>query len=137
MVVIAPLGISSWEMPTATQWGMLVVIAFCHAAGQYLTIRAFSLASASVLAPFSYSTIIWAVLIGIFAFDSYPDFWTIAGTCLLAGAGLYVWHRERTVTGQLTVPGGSISEVAQEPLETEEIEETPSEGLGPRDRQHD
>lgn len=138
MVVIAPLGISSWEMPTATQWGMLVVIAFCHAAGQYLTIRAFSLASASVLAPFSYSTIIWAVLIGIFAFDSYPDFWTVAGTCLLAGAGLYVWHRERKVTGQPTVPGGSISEVAQEPLETEEIEEkseeTASEGLGPRDR---
>ena len=138
MVVIAPLGVSSWEMPTATQWGMLVVIAFCHAAGQYLTIRAFSLASASVLAPFSYSTIIWATLIGIFAFDSYPDFWTVAGTCLLAGAGLYVWHRERTVTGQPTVPGGSISEVAQEPLESEEIDEAvaqdASERLGPRDR---
>ncbi|MDF1792835.1 MAG: DMT family transporter [Thalassobaculaceae bacterium] len=123
MLVIAPLGIADWETPTATQWLMLAAIAACHAAGQYFTIRAFMMASASLLAPFSYSTIVWASLIGLFAFGSYPDTATIAGTCLLVGAGLYVWHRERTVTGQPTVPGGSISEVAQETPPSGEIEE--------------
>lgn len=136
IVVIAPLGLAGWEMPTVTQWGMLAAIAACHAAGQYLTIRAFMMASASMLAPFSYSTIVWATLIGLFAFGSYPDGATIAGTCLLVGAGLYVWHRERKVTGQPTVPGGSISEVAQDAPESDEIaEETDgSERLGAGDR---
>ncbi|SDF18337.1 MULTISPECIES: DMT family transporter [Thalassobaculum] len=136
MIVIAPLGVAGWEMPTPIQWGMLVAIAACHAAGQYFTIRAFMMASASLLAPFSYSTIIWATLIGMFAFGSYPDIGTIAGTCLLAGAGLYVWHRERQVTGQPTVPGGSISEVAQEAPESVEVAAAAdgSEGPGTRDR---
>lgn len=134
MIVIAPLGLSGWETPTPIQWGMLAAIALCHAAGQYFTIRAFMMASASLLAPFSYSTIVWATLIGLFAFGSYPDAATIAGTALLVGAGLYVWHRERQVTGQPTVPGGSISEVAQEAPESEEIAEPASEGLGAGDR---
>lgn len=140
MIVIAPLGLVGWEMPTPAQWGMLSAIALCHAAGQYFTIRAFMLASASVLAPFSYSTIVWATLIGLFAFGSYPDAATIAGTCLLAGAGLYVWHRERKVTGTPTVPGGSISEVAQDAPESEQLADAAdanlggSEGPGPRDR---
>ncbi len=134
MLVIAPLGLSGWEMPTATQWGMLAVIALCHAAGQYLTIRAFMMASASLLAPFSYSTIVWATLIGLFAFGSYPDPATIAGTALLVGAGLYVWHRERRVTGQPTVPGGSISEAAQEIEAVGEDEGPPSERPGTGDR---
>lgn len=114
LVVIAPLGLMGWEMPSDRALGILVVIALCHSAGQYLTIRAFMLASASILAPFSYSTIIWATLIGAVFFSSLPDMATIAGTLTLACAGLYVWHRERLVTGTPTVPGGSISEASRD-----------------------
>ncbi|MEQ8586164.1 MAG: DMT family transporter [Thalassobaculaceae bacterium] len=138
IVVIAPLGLVGWEAPTPTQWAMLATIAVCHAAGQYLTIRAFMMASASLLAPFSYSTIVWATLIGLFVFGSYPDAATTAGTCLLIGAGLYVWHRERKVTGVPTVPGGSISEAAQEapenPQSAAALADAGSEGSGARDR---
>ncbi|NQW08816.1 MAG: DMT family transporter [Alphaproteobacteria bacterium] len=115
LLVIVPLGVTDWVTPSPQQWAMLSLTAVCHVAGQYLTIRAFMMASASVLAPFSYSTIVWASLIGIFAFGSFPDLPTIAGTLILVSAGLYVWHRERRVTGRPTVPGGSIAEVAQEP----------------------
>jgi drug/metabolite transporter (DMT)-like permease len=114
LVVIAPLGLMGWEMPSDRALGILVVIALCHTAGQYLTIRAFMLASASILAPFSYSTIIWATLIGALFFDSLPDIATVAGALTLVCAGLYVWHRERVVTGTPTVPGGSISEAARD-----------------------
>jgi drug/metabolite transporter (DMT)-like permease len=115
LVVIAPLGLADWETPSNRALGLLGVIALCHTAGQYLTIRAFMMASASILAPFSYSTIIWAILIGGVFFGSLPDLATVAGTVTLACAGLYVWHRERVVTGKPTVPGGSISEAAQDP----------------------
>ncbi len=69
------------------------------------------LASASLLAPFSYTTIVWAMLIGLFAFDSLPDLPTVAGTVILASAGLYVWHRERLVTGRPTTPVAAIAAV--------------------------
>lgn len=115
LAAIIPLGIVDWRPPTAGEWGFLITIAFCHVAGQYLTIRAFMLASASLIAPFSYSTLIWAMLIGAFAFGSYPDFATLAGGGVLVAAGIYVWHRERLVTGKPTNPGGSIAEVAEVP----------------------
>lgn len=111
-IVVAPFGFIGWQPPDAWQWVLLVLVALCHVAGQYLTIRAFMLASASLLAPFSYTTIVWATLIGLFAFDSYPDLPTVGGTCVLAAAGIYVWHRERLVTGRPTVPGNSIAEAA-------------------------
>ena len=38
----------------------------------------------------------WAMLIGWFAFDEVPDHWTLGGTALVVGAGLYAVHRERT-----------------------------------------
>jgi len=112
LVAIAPLGIADWQPPTLRDWAFLVAIAACHVAGQYLTIRAFMLASASLIAPFSYSTLLWAMLIGVFAFGSFPDAPTLAGAGLLVAAGVYVWHRERKVTGMPTNPGGSIAEVA-------------------------
>src|SRR3546814_11789850 len=58
LVAIAPLGIADWRDPTLGEWAFLAAIAVCHVAGQYLTIRAFMLASASLLAPFSYSTLL-------------------------------------------------------------------------------
>ena len=67
-----------------------------------------------MLAPFSYSTIIWATLIGIFVFGSFPDMPTLIGTTVLAASGLYVWYRERQRAIEPTVPGGSIADVAQE-----------------------
>ncbi len=111
LVVVAPFGLINWQAPTAWQWAALAGIACCHIAGQMLTIRAFMLASASLLAPFSYTTIIWATLIGYFAFGSLPDLPTGIGASVLAAAGLYVWHRERTRQTVPTTPGASISAV--------------------------
>lgn len=113
LVAIAPLGLADWRTPTVRDWGFFAAIAACHVAGQYLTIRAFMLASASLIAPFSYSTLLWAMLIGAFAFGSFPDAATLIGAGVLVAAGVYVWHRERQVTGKPTNPGGSIAEVAE------------------------
>jgi drug/metabolite transporter (DMT)-like permease len=81
-----------------------------------LIIRAFMLAPASLLAPFSYSTIVWATLIGAVVFGTYPDPVSIAGTILLVGAGLYVWYRERTLTTPSTALGASSAMTSGEPL---------------------
>jgi drug/metabolite transporter (DMT)-like permease len=115
LLVIGPLGLNVWQMPTTEQWLLLSLIACCHLLGQYLTIRAFTLASASLLAPFSYTTMIWATLIGLIVFGNLPDVATLVGSAVLAAAGLYVWHRERIVTGRPTMQQGAIAEAAAEP----------------------
>jgi drug/metabolite transporter (DMT)-like permease len=110
LVASAPLALPLWRDPSAFEWLLLIVIGAFNAAGQYLVIRAFMMASASLLAPFSYSTILWAVLIGAIAFDSFPDTPTLAGTLVLVAAGLYVWHRERVRVTPATVPNAALSE---------------------------
>ena len=70
--------------------------------------------SPSLLAPFAYSSMIWAVLIGATVFGTFPDLATVVGTAVLIGAGLYVWHREivrgreRVRRASGTVPSRSL-----------------------------
>jgi len=63
-------------------------------AAQFCLIRAFSMAEASAIAPFSYLGIVYATLYGIALYGEFPDQWTIIGALVIAGSGLYVWHRE-------------------------------------------
>lgn len=61
---------------------------------QLFLIRSFSMAEASAVAPFTYLGIVFATMWGILLYDEWPDRWTILGALVIAGAGLYVWHRE-------------------------------------------
>ena len=95
VVALSPLAWSVWLTPNASQWTILILLGIFNGLGQYLVIRAFMLASASLLAPFSYSIIIWSMLIGLVVFNSFPDAITLVGTTILIAAGLYIWHREK------------------------------------------
>jgi drug/metabolite transporter (DMT)-like permease len=53
------------------------------------------LAPASVIAPFQYAGIIWAILLGYAVFDDVPDLALIAGSTIIIGAGLFILWRER------------------------------------------
>ena len=64
----APLALPLWRAPDSLEWLLLVGIGVFNAIAQYLVIRAFMMATASMLAPFSYSTIVWATLIGFVVF---------------------------------------------------------------------
>lgn len=51
------------------------------------------------VAPFRYTILIWATLLGWLLFGETPDAATLAGAAIVAGAGLYTLRRERTVKG--------------------------------------
>ena len=115
-LVLAGFALPTWQAPDPLDWLLLAVNGGFQVLGQYLVILAFMRGSASLLAPFSYSSIVWGVLIGAIAFQSLPDGPTVAGTLILISAGLYVWHRERATATPATVPGASIAEAAPMPL---------------------
>ena len=98
VVALSPLAWSVWLTPNASQWTILILLGIFNGLGQYLVIRAFMLASASLLAPFSYSIIIWSMLIGLVVFNSFPDAMTLVGTVILIAAGLYIWNREKVAS---------------------------------------
>ena len=64
-------------------------------AAQCLIVLAYRQASASVLAPFFYSQLVWSALLGLLVFGNVPDLWTLVGTGIIIASGLYTAHRER------------------------------------------
>ena len=100
--------------PNASQWMILILLGVFNGLGQYLVIRAFMLASASLLAPFSYSMIIWSMLIGLIIFNSFPDGITLVGTAILIAAGLYIWHREKVTNTPSTPIEATLGETLRE-----------------------
>lgn len=83
-----------WQTPDKTGFGLMIIIAMAGTMGQLALIRAFSQGEAGMLAPYSYTGLAFAAFWGFVFFAEVPDFWTVFGSCVIAGAGLYVWHRE-------------------------------------------
>jgi drug/metabolite transporter (DMT)-like permease len=81
------------------QWGLAVAMGAFGAIGHYALVVAHRIASASTLAPFIYMQMLWMVFFGYIVFRDVPDAWTIVGSAIVAGAGLYILHRER-IRGQ-------------------------------------
>ena len=75
---------------------LLVLSGLAGALGHLFLIRALRLAPASVIAPFSYSSLIWATLFGFVIWGDWPDFWTWIGAALIIGSGLYIFYREHS-----------------------------------------
>lgn len=83
-----------WETPAMEHVPMMVGLGLVGGAGHYLLIAALALAPASVVAPFSYIGLLFAVGIGVVVFGEVPDLMTAFGALVIVGAGLYVWYRE-------------------------------------------
>lgn len=63
--------------------------------GHFCMIKAFTHAEASKVAPYSYTNLIWATLIGFALFGTLPDVWTYIGAGIIIVSGIYIIHRER------------------------------------------
>ncbi len=114
VAAVFPLVWPVWVTPNASQWTILILLGVFNGLGQYLVIRAFMLASASLLAPFSYSIIIWSMLIGLIIFNSFPDGITLIGTAILIAAGLYIWHREKVTNTPSTPIEATLGETLRD-----------------------
>ncbi|MFC6688005.1 DMT family transporter [Jhaorihella thermophila] len=84
----------AWKTPDGPALALMGSVVLFGTIGQMALIRAFSLGEAAMLAPYSYSGLIFAACWGALFFAEYPDIWTVCGALVIAGAGLYVWHRE-------------------------------------------
>jgi drug/metabolite transporter (DMT)-like permease len=109
LIVSTPLAIYDWRPPSATGWLLLLVLGMCFAGAQYFMAKAYVLAPANLLAPFTYAQILAAVVFGFLAFGDAPDLWSMAGVVLIIAAGLYVYGMSRRATHgtSITAPESS------------------------------
>jgi drug/metabolite transporter (DMT)-like permease len=90
--VLAPF---AWRTPNLPDLG-LFVLAGCISIVALLCInRALKLTPASVVVPYQYSMIVWAVMFGYAVFGDVPSPATIAGAAIIICAGLYIFIREQ------------------------------------------
>jgi drug/metabolite transporter (DMT)-like permease len=95
MVLVSIAVIFVWKPPTTEQWMLFVLLALFATIGHYLIVRSFDYAEASMLAPFSYTEIIMAVIGGWYFFGDFPDKWTFTGVGILIASAIYTSYRER------------------------------------------
>jgi len=87
-----PLG---WVWPDSRQLLYLCLMGVAGGIGQLFMTESYRYAQASLTAPFDYASIIWAVILGYFAFGEVPGWNVWAGAIIVIIAGLFVIWRER------------------------------------------
>ena len=104
MVCAAGTALAGWPMPTASQWWLIVGAGLFGVFGQLLMTYAYRYAEASTIAPFDYTNMIMAVIIGYAFFAEIPSLSVWIGAPLVAGAGLIILWREYRLKKQLSTP---------------------------------
>ena len=84
-----------WAMPTPVDFAIMAGLGVVWAAWMYFLARAYSLAEASVVAPFEYLALPIDVMWGFLIWGEVPTWLTWAGAALTIASGAYILYRER------------------------------------------
>lgn len=88
----------SWSMPS-TNVALLIFVSAVFLCGGYITsVFAMRHGDISVIAPFRYTVIVFAIIIGFVIWREVPDTWMIVGTLIIAATGVYTFSRERNLS---------------------------------------
>jgi drug/metabolite transporter (DMT)-like permease len=87
-----------WTTPSLFEAVLMAAMGLFAGLGHLALVYGMNQAPASILAPFNYTALVWAMIFGFVFFAELPDAVTLAGAAIIVGAGLYVWRRERGST---------------------------------------
>lgn len=90
--VLAPFG---WITPSPVDFALLSLFGVISIVALACVNLSLKLAAASIVVPYQYTLIIWAVVLGYFVFGDVPDLFTVSGAMIIAAAGLYIFWREQ------------------------------------------
>ena len=83
-----------WVMPSPAVLALLVAAGLIGGTGQLLLTEAIRRAPVAVVAPFDYTQLVWAGLIGFLVWDETPALLTLAGAMVVAASSTYILWRE-------------------------------------------
>jgi len=92
-IIVFPLG--GWIPPSGRSLGLLALAAVLVLIGYQCMIVALRSGDISAVAPFRYSALLWAMLLGYLMFGDKPDAMMLTGAAIIVLSGLYAFYRER------------------------------------------
>jgi drug/metabolite transporter (DMT)-like permease len=110
LATLIPLGLAMspfepWRVVPLRAWAYCAASAIALSIAYVLVVQAMRHGEISVVAPFRYIILLWALVIQIVVFAVWPDSLTVLGSAILVATGLYTVYRERKVKG----PGAPLS----------------------------
>lgn len=98
-VAIAPAGgfvslFEGWVRPTSPQLGLLGAAAVFILCGYVFSVAVMRLGEVAFVAPFRYTGLIWALLLGLVLFAEWPDRLTLLGAGIVVATGLFTLYRD-------------------------------------------
>jgi drug/metabolite transporter (DMT)-like permease len=84
-----------WVPPNWPQLALGALVGIVSLTGHWIVVLAYRHGDASVLAPYSYTQLIWASAFTWLVFGSLPEVWTYVGATIIIASGLFTAHRER------------------------------------------
>jgi drug/metabolite transporter (DMT)-like permease len=95
-IALAPASLG-WVWPSLEDLAWFALIGVVSSGTNLAQVHAFKMADATLLAPVRFTRLIWATLIGLFAFGEVPDLWTCVGALVIGGSISYIAWREATL----------------------------------------
>src|SRR5215467_9197894 len=90
--LMSPIG---WVTPTLGSLGLFAIAGVTSVVALLCINRSLKLAPASVVVPYQYSMIVWAVIFGFVVWGDVPSISTMIGAAIIIGAGFYIFMREQ------------------------------------------
>ena len=84
----------AWRWPTLAEWTGLAFATGFLAIGYQTAVAVMRVGEVGFVSPFRYTSLLFAILLGMIVFGEWPDAWTWAGSALVVAAGLYSIWRE-------------------------------------------
>jgi drug/metabolite transporter (DMT)-like permease len=93
-VLLDPPG--TWATPSPRAWMYMAGAGVAVSLGNLMIITSVRAAAISIIAPFRYSAVVFALVSGYLVWREFPDALTLTGIVIVMTAGLYTFHRERS-----------------------------------------
>lgn len=89
------IGVTANWKPVSTHNFLILAFGSVMLFGGYQTIiMAMRTGEISFIAPFRYTSLLWAIALGMLLIGEMPDRWMLAGSAIVVTAGLYAFYRE-------------------------------------------
>lgn len=84
----------SWAPVTADLWKLLAGSAVFILGGYFFSVQVMRQGEIAFVAPFRYTSLLWALGLGWFVFGDWPDALTFLGAAIIVATGLFTFYRE-------------------------------------------
>jgi drug/metabolite transporter (DMT)-like permease len=89
-----------WQDPTGWEATRILGAGLFLIVGYLTSVAAMRSGDIGLVAPFRYTSLLWAIALGFLVFGNLPDFWTLVGAGIVIAAGLFTLWRERQLRRQ-------------------------------------